>query len=193
MALIAGIPVFHAYQAYCEDKFHLYRNGEAGAETGFRIILARAAAGDADAIARRNRILARALLLPRLGNLPFNLFHRFRLRAIAAGRRNPFRGLTLSPIKRPDADAREAGKEQLNNFRDLLRTTFRFVKCLGWGGNGVLTLWRYKPSSGQTHHVVMKQSGRGSRRRGARPILEIISIMREKNVMTVSNNFDPNN
>lgn len=175
-------------QAYFQDKFHLYRNGRRGVKDTLRAIYARANAGDAAAIRRRNNINARLGTLPRPGNFQFRSRHRDRLGAIAFDKRKPFRDKIPNAMRQPGADAQEAGKEQLNNFRNLLRTTFRYIKCLGAGTDGVLTLWRYQPSRGQTHHVVMKQSARGHRRRGARPTLDVERILREKDMTTVSTN-----
>lgn len=182
-------------QAYCQDKFHLYRNGLPGAKDDLRGILAKARNGDAAAVARRANINARFNTLPRLGYFRFILYHRARLGAIAEARRVPFRERTLSPTPRPDADTQEEVKDQLNNFRGLLRTTLRYVKCLGWGRDGVITLWRYRPTRGQDHRVVMKQSARVvqlGRRQEARPVLDTRNILDEKSVMTVSGNFSPN-
>lgn len=173
-------------QAYFQDKFHRYRNGRRGVNDTLRLINTRADAGDAAAIRRRNNINARRGTLPRPGNFQFNFWQRDRIRAIAFNKRKPFRDETPNAMRNPGADAQEAGKEQLNNFRNLLRTTFRYIKCLGAGTDGVLTLWRYQPSRGQTHHVVMKQSARGHRLPGARPTLDVERILREKDMTTVS-------
>lgn len=183
-------------QAYCQDKFHLYRNGLPGAGDGLRAIEEGNRNGNAAAVARWGNITARFLTIPRPGNFRFNLWHRARLRAIATARRTLFRGRVLQPIPRPEGDAQEAIREQLNNFRDLLRTSLRYVKCVGWGRDGVLTLWRYQPSRGQEFRVVMKQSARGGRppRRPAdRPSLYTTMIIREKNIMTVSPSCNQSN
>lgn len=182
-------------QAFCQDKFHLYRNGLSGANDDLKGIIEKARTRDAAALARLANIVARYNTLPRPGYFRFILYHRARLGAIAAAKREPFRERTLSPIPRPDADTRGEVKDQLNNFRALLRTTLRYVKCLGWGRDGVITLWRYRPTRGQDHRVVLKQSARvvqRGRRQEAKPILDTRNILNEKIVMTVSRNFGPN-
>lgn len=194
-ALAAANVQLTLQQAFCQDKFHLYRNGLSGANDDLRGILARASAGNPAAVARRANINARFNTIPRPGYFRFTLWHRARLGAIAAAKREPFRERTLSPPPRPDADTREEVKDQLNNFRALLRTTLRYVKCLGWGRDGVITLWRYRPTRGQDHRVVLKQSARvvqRGRRQEARPILDTRNILDEKIVMTVSRNLSPN-
>lgn len=182
-------------QAFCQDKFHFYRNGLSGADDDLGGIIEKAKVRDPAALARLANIVARYNTLPRPGYFRLTLWHRARLGAIAAARRVPFRERTLSPPPRPDADTREEVKDQLNNFRALLRTTLRYVKCLGWGRDGVITLWRYRPTRGQDHRVVLKQSarvGQLARRQEARPILDTRNILNEKSVMTVSRNFSPN-
>lgn len=181
-------------QAFCQDKFHLYRNGLSGADDDLGGIIEKAKVGDPAALARLANIVARYNTLPRPGYFRFTLWHRARLGAIAAARRVPFRERTLSPPPRPDADTQEEVKDQLNNFRGLLRSTLRYVKCLGWGRDGVITLWRYRPTRGQDHRVVLKQSARvveRGRRQEVRPILDTRNILHEKSVMTVSRNFSP--
>lgn len=176
-------------QAYCQDKFHLYRNGITGFSDSLRTIYDGHIAGIAAHTARWNNILARRNTIPRAGYFRFILWHRARLGAIAAANRIPYRGWEQPPIPRPDDETQEPIKEQLNNFRELLRSTLRFVKCVGWGRDGVLTLWRYRPSRGREHLVVLKQSAIGGRppgRPGARPRLSVTMLMREKEIMTVS-------
>lgn len=195
MALARANQALTEIQAYCQDKFHLYRNGLPGAGDTLGTILVGVRNGDPAAVARWARITARFATIPRPGNFRFILWHRARLRAMATARRTPFRGRELPPIPRPDENIQEAIGGQLNNFRDLLRSSFRYVKCVGWGRDGVLTLWRYQPSRGQEFRVVMKQSAYGARQRGrqrARPVLSTGMIMRERDIMTVSPNCSQN-
>lgn len=177
-------------QAYCQDKFHLYRNGLPGAGDSLRVIYD-GRRHNAAAAARWASINARYLTIPRPGNFQLNMLDRARLRETATASRTPFRGLVLQPFERPPGDIQEAIKDQLNNFRELLRASLRYVKCVGWGRDGVLTLWRYRPSRGQEYRVVMKQSAYGLGGRpvaNVRPMLNTGSIMREKGIMTVSPN-----
>ncbi|KAG6361235.1 hypothetical protein INS49_009459 [Diaporthe citri] len=44
-----------------------------------------------------------------------------------------------------------------------MRSCFRYVKCLGWGCDGIASLWRYSPGPGQEHLVVMKMSSKWTR------------------------------
>lgn len=182
-------------QAYCQDKFHLYRNGLPGSSDSFRTIHDGHVARNAAHTARWNNIQGRINTIPRAGYFRFILWHRVRLGAIAAANRIFYRGWDRPSIPRPDDEIQEPIREQLNNFRELLRSTLRFVKCVGWGRDGVVTLWRYRPSRGREHLVVLKQSASGGRPRGrpgVRPRLSVTRLMREKEIMTVSINFNAN-
>lgn len=191
MALALANQDLNLIQAYCQDKFHLYRNGLPGAGDSLGTIHDRARNRNAAAVARWGNIQQRRNTIPRPGNFQLNMLDRARLRAIATASRTLFRGLVLQPVPRPPDDIQEAIRDQLNNFRELLRTSLRYVKCVGWGRDGVLTLWRYQPSRGQEFRVVMKQSAFGLGPRGrpvARTSLNTVSIVREKDIMTVSPN-----
>lgn len=181
------------YQAYAQDKFHLYRNGLPGATLDISSIRRGMRDGNPVAIARWNQIIARTNTLPRPGNFQFTQGHRQRLGALAAARRIRFRGWRIPPIPRPSDDAQVAITNQLNNFRNLLRSTMRYIKCLGWGGEGVLTLWRYQPSTGQSYLVVLKQTANGNGTRSdTRPRLFTGAILRERTTHTVSANLEEN-
>lgn len=137
-------------QAYFQDKFHLYRNGLPGAGVTLGAIDEGNKNGDPASVARWADIVRRTATLPRqAGNYRFLLFHQTRLKNIAAARRVSYRGWKPEAIPRPDKATQEAAKDQLNNFRNLLRSTLFFDKCIGWGRDGILTLWRYKPSRGR--------------------------------------------
>lgn len=142
--------------------------------------------GDPASIARYANITARIGNIPSQGNFNFTDANRGRLKALASASRVPYQGWNPPAIPRPDKDTQEAAKEQLNNFRTLLKSTLFFDKCIGWGRDGVLTLWNYKPSRGREHRVVMKQSASATRETGARPILSVEKILHEKDVMTAS-------
>lgn len=179
-------------QGYCQDKFRRYTNGLPGAGDSLEVIY-ESRNRDAASAARWNNLLGR-VPIPRPANRQFSLWHRQRLRAIATDRRLPYRGWELPIFPRPDRESQGPIRGQLNNFRDLLRSTFRYVKCVGWGRDGVLTLWRYRPSRGQEFRVVMKQSALAGRPRGqprARLGYNTFNIMRERNIMTVSPNCKP--
>lgn len=173
-------------QAYFQDKFHLYRNGLPGAGVTLAAIDEGNKNGDPASVARWADIVRRTTTLPQAGNYRFSLFYQRRLRNIAAARRVSYRGWNPQPIPRPDEATQEAAKDQLNNFRNLLRTTLLFDKCIGWGRDGIITLWRYKPSRGrQDYRVVMKQSASGFQKEGFRPELNVEGIIHEKDMMTV--------
>jgi hypothetical protein len=172
-------------QAYCQHKFHYFRNVLDGAEVSLPEIRRGANAGDADCIARLADITQRAMQnLPRQAAYGFTRANSARLKAVALPNRDPFRawGGKVPALDRPNADEQAKVKENLNNFRDLLRSTFRFVKCLGWGGEGVVTLWRYRPSPDRERRVVMKAPIQGARN----PALAALNINGERDTMTVS-------
>lgn len=187
MALAALNAQLQRQQRFYQDKFHRYRNGLPRSDVDFGTIIAQINARDVAAAAHLAGLLA--LPLPGLGNFQFTQGHRDRLRAIAARRRRPLQGLGPPPLRRLGRDSREAIKDQLNNVRALLGPTFRFVKCLGWGGGGVITLWRYKPPRGQEHGVVMKQPASVSLGPGGGLTLDTDGIFAEKNMMSVRTDF----
>lgn len=173
-------------QAYCQHKFHYYRNGLDGYHVSLQEIHAGAVAGNAHAIARWADIQNRWLHhLPRVGAIyGFTQAHSARLNAVAVPIRQPFQTWRGRPpaLRRPGAKDQAEVKKNLNNFRNLLRSTFSYIKCLGWGGEGVVSLWRYRPSRGAEHRVVMKASVR----RGRSPASATQDLIAERSMMTVS-------
>lgn len=178
-------------QAYCQHKFHYYRNGIYGYHISLEEIHAGAVAGSARAVARWADIQNRRLHhLPRVGAYGFTQAHSARLNAVAVPSRQEFRTWRGRPpaLPRPDAESQAEVKTNLNNFRSLLRSTFRYIKCLGWGGEGIVSLWRYKPSRGAEHRVVMKASVR----RGRSTASAAEDLIAERSMMTVSTiSYDP--
>lgn len=172
-------------QAYSQQKFHYYRNGIPGYHISLRNILIRANAGDAYSVARRADINNRSVNhLPRQAAYGFTQAHSARLKAVAVPQRETFESLggkAEAPV-RPEADTQVDVKENLNNFRNLLRATFSYIKCLGWGGEGIVTLWRYRPSPDRARRVVMKASVRAARD----PASAAQDINKERDMLTVS-------
>ncbi|KAJ0120639.1 hypothetical protein J7T55_015369 [Diaporthe amygdali] len=89
----------------------------------------------------------------------FTVNHRDRLRNVAVPSRAPFR-TARNQIGFEDLErqARNAVTDEYKTAYSLMRSSFRYFQCLGWGGDGIVSLWRYSPGRGQEHDVVMKMS-----------------------------------
>lgn len=172
-------------QAYFQWKFHRYRNGLTGDDVSLEEIASKAADGDAISIARRADIFSRLAHLPRNAIYDFTPAHQTRLRTRANINPILFRNFggaeTLANLQRPPTDAQDRVKENLNNFRNLLRLSFRYIKCLGWGGEGVVSLWRYRPDRNRDRLVVFK----AVLVRGGALATAAQNIDRERDMMTV--------
>lgn len=175
-------------QAYFQRKFHNYRNGLNGVEVSLQEILRRAQQGDPVSLTRRANILQRLRDdLPRQNAIyGFTQANSTRLRARAVPRRNLLRNLgevvSLANFQRPPTGAQARVKDNLNTFRDLLRSSFRYIKCLGWGGEGMVSLWRYQPDRNRDRLVVFK----AVIQQGDNPATAALNIDRERDMMTVS-------
>lgn len=65
---------------------------------------------------------------------------------------------------------------------------FRFVKYLGHGGMGLVTLWEYRPPGGhQVRRLVLKISTRSKpgQQPGDPPVANTTALKREKTILTV--------
>lgn len=154
-------------QAYCQHKFHYYRNGLPNFQATFNEIAEGDTAGVPEYVQRWADIGRRALTIPGLpgvvnppaASFNFTVNHRDRLRNVAFPSRRPFRN-TVAPLGTAPmgSEAQEAVQVEYTNAYKLMRSSFRYIKCLGWGGDGIVSLWRYSPGPGQEHSVVMKMS-----------------------------------
>lgn len=186
------------HQGYCQHKFHYYRNGIPGFEATAQEIEDGAAAGDATFVQRWADVQQRTASLPGLpgGLLPpipaaqFAVNHRNRLRGVAVPNRQPLRTANIPlggvELKR---GGRKAVQEEYTNVYGLMRATFRYIKCLGWGGDGIASMWRYSPGPGQEHIVVMKMSDLWEFLPKQKTLtrLKTQNITRERDLITVSN------
>ncbi|KAL1856314.1 hypothetical protein Daus18300_010799 [Diaporthe australafricana] len=158
-------------QAWLQDKFHYYRNGMPGRNDTHEDIRDDAAAGDAAAIQRLADIAARrAHQLPRAGNYTFTDADRGRLKGVAVVNRGWYNTAVPPDRRQPiEPEARQVVRVEFRRAAQLLTSSFRYVKNLGYGHNGIMSLWRYQ-APGQDHHIVMKMSTDWQRRprRGAR-------------------------
>lgn len=149
-------------QAYCSHKFHYYRNGLAGHELTYDAIHDGFLDGDPVLTNRWNDIQARNAFppppLPALARFQFTVNHRERLRMVALGSRIALRRLRAPPRPPIDRQTRQAVTQEYTSIYPRMRASFRYFKFLGWGGEGITSLWRYSPGPGQNHMVVMKMS-----------------------------------
>ncbi|KAG8163387.1 hypothetical protein KVR01_006684 [Diaporthe batatas] len=149
-------------QAYSAQKFHYYRNGIPGYELTYWDIQNGFLNGDPVLTQRWNDIQARNGLnpppVPALARFQFTANHRDRLRTIAVNNRLPLRAMVAPPNAPIDRRARQTVAQEYTTLYPRMRATFRYFKCLGWGGEGITSLWRYSPGPGQNHMVVMKMS-----------------------------------
>lgn len=192
--LAAAINNLEEQQGYAQHKFHYYRNGIDGFQATFRDIVEGNQNGDPEYVQRWNDILLRIAALPGMpaGVVPaaarfqFTVNHRDRLKGIASPARDEFKDLQ-APIgtRELQREARVAVQEEYTNAYKLMRSSFRYIKCLGWGGDGIVSLWRYSPGPGQEHSVVMKMSNQFELD-GRRPRVTTGYIDRERDVITVS-------
>ncbi|POS76787.1 hypothetical protein DHEL01_v204820 [Diaporthe helianthi] len=150
-------------QAFCEHKFHYYRNGIAGYSLEYQDIQDGFLIGDPELTNRWQDIQRRGVIpppqvLPPLAQFQFNVNHRNRLRALAVARRTPLRNLANPARPMIDRETRELVRQEYTSAYAQMRACFRYIKCLSWGGQGITSLWRYSPGPGQSHAVVMKMS-----------------------------------
>lgn len=184
-------------QGYASHKFHYYRNGLDGYEASLRQIQDGAANGDPEFTQRWADITLRTASLPGLpaavapppGAFDFTDNSRDRLKNVAVPGRFHLRSVTVkirtADFKPKSSDAIQDG--YTNAYR-AMRATFRYVKCLGWGGEGIASLWKYSPGPGQEHSVVMKMSTQlddDAAPTGRRAELETQYIQEERDIITV--------
>lgn len=185
-------------QGYLSHRFHWYRNGIAGHNLSIHDIYDGYVAGDPLLTHRWNDILAREAALPLApqGHFPpaasflFSANHRDRLRNRAMANQGPLRTLQSQRGDPVDRTTRRAVKQEYTRAYRLMRSCFRYFKCLGWGGDGIASLWRYSPGPGQEHMVVMKMSNIASGT-GREPRVRSTYIDRERKVISVSNDLLP--
>lgn len=190
------------HQGYCQHKFHYYRNGLPRHDATEQEIADGANAGDAENTRRWADIIARTAALPGLpvpgfpgmaipaaGNFQFTNNHRDRLKGVAVANRTRFNtAQTVLGTTVMGREAREAVQEEYTSAYKLMRSSFRYVKCLGWGGDGIVSQWRYSPGPGQEHSVVMKMSNQselgGPTGRTPRVVTQFLD--QERDTITVS-------
>lgn len=142
-----------AARVYTLEKFSLCRNGTVNYSLSLAGIMGLRNMGRQE---HYNRLWARQAPRPNyiFSKGRFTDEERVRLQGITDQGKtyfgNPSPPLLLSPAVMRDArrEARRAGRS-VNN-------AFRFVKHLGQGGQGMVSLWEYRPCRGQTHLFVLK-------------------------------------
>jgi hypothetical protein len=182
-------------QGFCSHKFHWYRNGLPDHHLKEWEIRDGWLRGDPALTYRWNDILARTQALappapfPVPGEYQFTAAERDRLRGFAIPGRVPFRTLRPPPPGAPLVrEARKAVTQEYTSAYSVMRSCFRYFKCLGWGSEGVASLWKYSPGPGQEHMVVMKMSSQWLRIDQPVPqvILNTAYIDKERQVISVS-------
>lgn len=193
-ATLAWAGHLQRHQSYLLHRFHWYRNGIAGHNLSIHDIYNGFVAGDPLLTHRWNDIMAREAALPPQGPFVpaaiFTPFHRNRLRNLAMANVGPLRTLRPQMGDPVDRTTRRAVTQEYTRAYSLMRSSFRYFKCLGWGGDGIASLWRYSPGPGQEHMVVMKMSNIASGT-GPRPTVSSTYIDQERKVITVSNDLVP--
>ncbi|KAK7697248.1 hypothetical protein SLS64_013733 [Diaporthe eres] len=151
---------FPEYQKYLQDRFSMYRGGEAGYSRSLETIRTDFQNGRR---ARLNRIRARQV--PRV-NYTGRLTDakRRQLASDAEFARESYRTQgggggddDLEPAQR------EVAKDEFQRATAMMtaKKNFSFIKILGAGGNGMVVLWKWTPGGNpleQGHYVVMKMS-----------------------------------
>ncbi|KAI7780757.1 hypothetical protein LA080_015548 [Diaporthe eres] len=151
---------FPEYQKYLQDRFSMYRGGEAGHTRSLGAIRTDFRNGARD---RLNRIRARQV--PRVNYTGRLTDNKRRLLAPEAElAREPYRtesggggGVDLEPAKQVVA----TDEFQRATAMMTAKKNFSFIKILGAGGNGMVVLWKWTPGGNpleQGHYVVMKMS-----------------------------------
>lgn len=151
---------FPDYQKYLQDRFSMYRGGEAGHTRSLSAIRMDFRNG---VRARLDRIRARQV--PRVnytGQLTDN--KRKSLAKDAKAARESYRrqgggggGVALEPAQE------DVAKVEFRRATAMMtaKKNFTFVKILGAGGNGMVVLWKWTPGGNpleEGHYVVMKMS-----------------------------------
>ncbi|KAI3392688.1 hypothetical protein diail_5288 [Diaporthe ilicicola] len=161
-------------QAWLQDKYHYYRNGTSAYQDFYDDLVVAANQGHQGAAQRVADVAnRRANQLPRLANYVFNDWDRGRLYGVAWRKRSWFQagqpiGMREAPLEH---EAREVVRAEFRRAAQLMTSSFRYIKNLGYGPNGIMSLWRYQaPGAQDSHHFVMKMSTSWDQRerRGAR-------------------------
>lgn len=180
-------------QAYCSHKFHYYRNGLPGHELSHDAIQDGFLNGDPVLTNRWNDIQARnPLAVPpplALARFQFTVNHRERLRTVALGSRIALRRYGAPQRPPIDRQARQAVTQEYTSIYPRMRASFRYFKCLGWGGEGITSLWRYSPGPGQNHMVVMKMATSSKTVQvptGTQVVIDTDDIDKERQKLSVS-------
>lgn len=109
------------------------------------------------------------------------------LQLIVDGQVKTFDVLPKPPPMIPE-ERKSAQREHSRAGRMMNKTTFRFIKNLGQGGMGLVTLWEYRqPGRRQVRRLVLKisiQSMPGNKPKDAR-VAVTDTIKREKAFITV--------
>lgn len=181
-------------QGYFQHRFHYYRNGLPNYQTSLGDIRAGTTPELMQRWADINQRIASlpgqpGAANPPAGNFNFTTNHRDRLRNLAVPNRQPLR--TVQPqIGTTDVtrEMRQVVEDEYTKAHRLMRASFRYIKCLGWGGDGIVSLWKFSPEPAQEHMVVMKMSAQWEHvtRNGRRARIVTIYIDTERDVITVS-------
>lgn len=184
-------------QGYFQHRFHYYRNGLPNYQDSRDHIIEQSNLLVQEYQQRLADINQRIASLPGqpgaanppAGNFNFTTNHRDRLRNLAVPNREPLR--TVQPqIGTTDVtrEMRQVVEDEYTKAYRLMRASFRYIKCLGWGGDGIVSLWKYSPEPAQGHMVVMKMSAQWEHvtRNGRRARMVTRYIDTERDVITVS-------
>lgn len=184
-------------QGYARHKFHCYRNGLPGYDATDREIRDGAAAGDPVHVQSLADITQRiaslpgqpGAVIPPAASFQFTTNHRDRLRNVAVPRRTHFNTLQ-NPLgsRELGREARDVVQQEYTKAYRAMRASFRYFKCLGWGGDGIVSLWRYSPAPRQEHLVVMKMSNNWeyAAPTGNRARVDTEYLDKERQIITVS-------
>jgi hypothetical protein len=182
-------------QGYYSHRFHRYRNGLPGHYMSWADIQHFARNGEPIMIARCDDIMNRVAVLAPPGPQPprptfrFRTRDRARLRALAHRKRQPLRTLP-PPAKGPrlSPEVKTLVRQEYTRRYARMRSCFRYIKCLGWGGEGVVSLWKYSPGPRQEHMVVMKMTSQWTHVNLPVPknVLDPTNIDKEKYMTSVS-------
>jgi hypothetical protein len=82
----------------------------------------------------------------------------------------------------------DAARQEVGRAGQIMNNTFRFIRYLGNGGQGMVSLWEYRPGPRQVHRLVLKVSTVTKLGPGPNPkqVPDTAQVEREKDFMTVS-------
>lgn len=170
-------------QRYTQHKFSLYRNGDTNFRRSLGNLRELRQAGQADLWDRM-----RARQIPR-GSYRgiFRDADRVALQDIADQRQLYF-GVALRRPPRISRPSMDTARGEVRRAGQIMNNTFRFIRYLGHGGQGMVSLWEYRPGPRQVHRFVLKVST--ATKPGPEPndpeVADTDGVEKEKDFMTVS-------